>query len=406
MIYDLIIIGAGAAGLFAAANVPPDWRVLLLEKTAHPGQKLLMAGSGQCNLTNAEDIKAFLTRYGANGTKLRPVLFPFSNRALMTWLEECGLRLLTRADGKVFPASLKSADVLRLFLDLAAQNKVELRLNTPVTALNPHPEGGFDLQTPAEQLRARHVLVTSGGASYPQTGSDGRFFDCLADLNIPLTEHRPALAPIYVHDYPYRDLPGVSIPQTSLTLQAEGAKPIKGHGDLLFTHQGFSGPVILTHTRYVAADMTLSLSYLSDADPTALRKSLLEQTSGQRRQILTLLEASFPLPRRFLEILCQRAGISPDTKASQLGGSEMGALAALLTADTYKISGVGGFDTAMVTAGGVSLDAVNLRTMESRDIPGLYFAGEVLDVDGDTGGYNLQFAFSSAKLAIESMLYK
>jgi len=377
--------------------------VLLLEKTNHPGQKLLMAGSGQCNLTNAEDIKTFLTRYGANGTKLRSVLFPFSNRALMAWLETRGFPLLTRADGKVFPASLKGIDVLGLFLDLATQNKVELRLNTPVTSLIPHSEGGFDLQTPTERLRAQHVLVTSGGASYPQTGSDGTFFDCLSDLNIPLAERRPALAPIYVHDYPYKELSGVSIAQAALTLQADGAKSIKGCGDLLFTHQGFSGPVILTHTRYATGGMTLTLNYLRDIDSTALRKSLLEQASGERRQILTLLEDNLPLPRRFLEIICYRAGISPDTKASQLGGSEMATLATLLTADTYQISGVGGFDTAMVTAGGVSLDAVNLRTMESRYIPGLYFAGEVLDVDGDTGGYNLQFAFSSAKLAIESM---
>lgn len=403
MTYDLIIVGAGAAGLFAAANAPPDWRVLLLEKTDRPGQKLLMAGSGQCNLTNAEDIKAFLTRYGTNGAKLRPVLFPFSNRATMAWFEDRGLPLLTRSDGKVFPASLRSADVLQLLLDLTAQNGVELRLSTPVTALTPRPDGGFELQTPIERLRTRHVLVTTGGASYPQTGSDGTFFDCLADLNIPLFPRRPALAPIYVQDYPYTSLAGVSIPQTTLTLQAEGAAPITGRSDLLFTHRGFSGPVILTHTRYAAAGMTLTLNYLPDTNPAALRKSLLEKSIGERRQILTLLEDSLPLPRRFSEVICQRAGIAPDTKASQLGGTEIGTLAALLTADTYEISDLGGFETAMVTAGGVSLDAIDLRTMESRTILGLYFAGEVLDVDGDTGGYNLQFTFSSAKRAIETM---
>jgi len=403
MVYDLIIIGAGAAGLFAAANTPSDWKVLLLEKTNHPGQKLQMAGSGQCNLTNAENIKTFLTRYGANGSKLRPVLFPFSNQSLITWLEKRGLPTLTRADGKVFPASLKSADVLRLFLGLTTENGIELRLSTPVTALTPLRAGGFDLKTPAERLHTRNVLVTTGGASYPQTGSDGSFFTCLEALNIPLIERRPALSPIFVSDYPYESLAGISLETVSLTLEAKGTKPIKGHGDLLFTHRSFSGPVILTHSRYVTADMALTLNYLPGTDTAALRKSLLEKASGEKRQILTLLEQNLNLPRRFLETICRRAGLVPDLKASQVSGTEMGTLAKRLTADTYRISGQGDFNTAMVTAGGVSLDAIDLRTMESREIPGLYFAGEVLDIDGDTGGYNLQFAFSSAKRAIETM---
>ena len=403
MVYDLIIIGAGAAGLFAAANAPSDWRVLLLEKTGHPGQKLRMAGSGQCNLTNAEDIKAFLTRYGANGSKLRPVLFPFSNRSLMAWLEAKGLPLLTREDGKVFPASLKSADVLRLFLDLIAQNRVELRLATPVTALTPLIAGGFDLQTPIEHLHTRNVLVATGGASYPQTGSDGGFFSCLEILGLPLIEPRPALSPVFVSDYPYESLSGISIEDVSLTLEAEGKKSIKGRGDLLFTHRGFSGPVILTHSRYITAGMTLILNYLPDTDTASLRKFFLEKASGEKRQILTLLGDSLSLSRRFLETICRRGGLAPNTKASHLGGTEMGTLAKFLTADSYIISGQGSFDTAMVTTGGVSLDAIDLRTMESHSIPGLYFAGEVLDVDGDTGGYNLQFAFSSAKRAIEAI---
>jgi len=403
MIYDLIIIGAGAAGLFAASNVPSDWKVLLLEKTERPGQKLLMAGAGQCNLTNAADIKTFLMRYGANGAKLRPVLFPFSNRALMAWFEERGLPLLTRADGKVFPASLKSADVLQLFLTLAAQNGVELRLAATVTALTALSEGGFALRTPTECLRAQHVLVATGGASFPQTGSDGGFFDCLEPLGVPLISRRPALAPVFVHDYPFAALSGVSILDVGLMLHMEHTTPICGRGNLLFAHRYFSGPVILTYSHYAAAGMTFSLNYLPDTDATALRKSLLEAASGEKRQILTLLEDVLHLPRRFLEIICVRAKISPDTKASQLGGAEMGALANFLTADTFQISRLGGFDTARATAGGVSLEAVDLRTMESRTIPDLYFAGEVLDVDGDTGGYNLQFAFSSAKRAIESI---
>jgi len=149
--------------------------------------------------------------------------------------------------------------------------------------------------------------------------------------------------------------------------------------------------------------MHLSINYLPDTDFHTLRKTLLTAAKGESRQILTRLESLLNLPRRFLEVICTRGKVAPNTKASRLSGQELTHIAARLTADAYTISGTGGFGTAMVTAGGVSLDAVDLRTMQSRQYPGLSFAGEVLDIDGDTGGYNLQFAFSSAKLAVESM---
>jgi predicted Rossmann fold flavoprotein len=178
---------------------------------------------------------------------------------------------------------------------------------------------------------------------------------------------------------------------------------MRGEGSLLLTHRGFSGPVILELSRYVTQGERIALNYLPGEPPATLRRRLLETATGAERQILSLLESATCLPRRFLERICRRADIAPDGKASRLGGREMGALSALLTADGYEISGTGGYLGAMVTAGGVALEEVSLGTMEAKRYPGLYFAGEVLDVDGDTGGYNLQFAFSSAMRAIEAM---
>jgi len=407
MLYDLIIIGAGAAGLFAAANAHPDRRVLLLEKTDRPGQKLLLTGNGQCNLTNIGDISAFLIRYGPQGKRLRPVLYPFSNLALMAWLEDRDLTLIARPDGKVFPASLDAHDVLNLFLKHSRQNGVEIRPHTPVTALMrmdgtdaPHH---FRVETRQGPLSARHVLVTTGGTSYPHTGSDGCFFACLESLGIELTPRRPALAPVYVHGYPYGGLSGISFSNCAITIGAD-PKPIRTAGSLLLTHRGLSGPVILNNARSIDQGTSLTVNYLPGTNATDFRRALIEASVGSARQIITLLEAQTDLPRRFVEAVCDRANIPAHTKAAHLGGPDMTRFATLLTTDTYTVSGTGGFTTAMATAGGVSLDEIDLHTMEVRRCPGLHLAGEVLDVDGDTGGYNLQFAFSSAKRAMDAIL--
>ena len=405
MRYDLVIIGAGAAGLFAAANAPLGWNTLVLEKTAAPGQKLLLAGSGQCNVTKAGAISDFLARYGKQGKRLRPVLFPFSNRALMAYFEQRGLPLETRSDGKVFPASFESQDVLQCLLAEAQARGVKFQYHAAVTEISPRDGAeGFVLSTSDGAFLTKRVLVATGGASYPKTGSDGTFFDVLAQLGLTLVPRRPALAPIFVKDYPYTELSGISFQNAAITITPKAdRRPIRTTGDLLLTHRGFSGPAILESSRYVAQGDKLEVNYLPGQDTAALRRTLLTAATGDQRQIATLLESLTGLPRRFLERICQRANLAPLEKAARLSGREMGALSVLLTADAYEITGTGGFAVAMVTAGGVDLEEVELRTMESRRYPGLYFAGEVLDVDGDTGGYNLQFAFSAAMRNIEAM---
>jgi len=412
MTYDLIIIGAGAAGLFAAANAPVGWSVLVLEKTGVAGQKLLLTGSGQCNLTNSDSIKSFLLRYGDNGKRLRPVLFPFSNIALMDFFEQQNLPLLVREDGKVFPASLKSTDVLTLLLKLSQVRGVNIRYDSAVTDITVSDESGcrgYLIKTADTEFFARNVLVATGGRSYPQTGSDGSFFSCIERLGITLVPRRPALAPIFVSDYPYGELSGLTFPDVTIELiKADNKKLIKVEGSLLFTHKGFSGPAVLEISRYVKQGDSFRINYLPKSFiPKEARANLhtvlVQSASGSAKQITTLLESITKLPSSFLEFICRCSGIAPDEKASRLSGREMSAPANRITADTFVISGTGGFSTAMATAGGVCLNEVNMRTMEALRFPNLYFAGEVLDVDGDTGGYNLQFAFSTAMSAIRSI---
>ena len=411
MIYDLIIIGAGAAGLFAAANAPAGFKALVLEKTGSPGRKLLLTGSGQCNLTNNEPIKAFLARYGVNGKCLRSVLFPFSNLALMEYFEQNGLPLKVREDGKVFPASMKSTDVLDLLLDLSRKSNVTFCYQASVKEITQQTEQDgcrFSVKTAGEQYYAKNVLVATGGESYPQTGSDGSFYACLEHMGLSLVPRRPALVPVLVKDYPYSNLSGLTFPNCKVELSRSegsvlttGKNPAMVEGSLLLTHKGFSGPPVLEISRYVTQGNKLIINYLPVRTPEDLRLELIQTAAGNPRQISTILETITALPRSFIEQICHRCSTGKNIKASRLTGSEMGIIAELLTADSFEVSGTGGFAAAMTTAGGISLDEINLKTMEAKRYPGLYFAGEVLDIDGDTGGYNLQFAFSSAMLAMK-----
>jgi len=485
MIYDLIIIGAGAAGLFAAANVPDGFNTLVLERTDSPGKKLLLTGSGQCNLTNNEPIKAFLNRYGENGKKLRPVLFPFSNMALMEYFEEHGLPLLTREDGKVFPASMRSADVLSFLLQRCEDKNVEIRYNANVTKIecsgevedykycvhtasgsarqgdgssvlttqdrgtvpmscplscnkaviaDPDPQSprcNADSESSDKRFFARRILIATGGESYPQTGSNGSMFECLEHLGLELVPRRPALTSIYVEGYPYSELSGLTFANSSIKLETslfpkdrasqsssnvdgstvetsscdavEGSKVFCYNGSLLFTHKGLSGPPVLALSRYARQGDRIIINYLPGRATDELRLELIKSASGDLRQTITLLESHTALPRSFLENICHTSGVDRSEKASRLTGKEMGVIASRLAADSHVVRGTGDFSTAMTTAGGVDLDEIDLKTMEAKRFPGLYFAGEVLDVDGDTGGYNLQFAFSSAMRCIDTL---
>jgi hypothetical protein len=412
MTYDLIIIGAGAAGLFAAANSPVGWKTLVLENTHCAGQKLLLTGNGQCNLTNNCSIKSFLLRYGDNGKRLRSVLFPFSNIALMDFFEQHALPLSVREDGKVFPASMKSTDILNLLLKLGCERGVSFLYNSAVVDFAVYYEGmcgRYIIKTAEKEFFAGNVLVATGGMSYSQTGSDGSFFSCLERFGITLVPRRPALTPVFVRNYPYSELSGLTFPYVTIELiKSDVKKSVKSDGSLLFTHKGFSGPVVLELSRYVSHGDILKINYLpkrlvSGNARDDLYADLIRSASGCSKQIITLLESVFKLARSFLEHICRCFDISPDEKASRLSGRQISDLVNRIVADTFEVSGTGEFSTAMATAGGVSLTEVNLRTMEALRFPNLYFAGEVLDIDGDTGGYNLQFAVSSAMRAVQSM---
>lgn len=382
--YERIIIGAGAAGLYFAASCSGK-KGIILEKEAAAGKKLLLSGSGQCNLTHGGSIKDFIGHYGENGKKIRTALYQAGNLQVKKFFEGYGMELIERPDGKVFPSSMRASDVLDLLLQKSRENGWDMKTGCPVTALSLEKDGKFLIN---DRFLARQVIIACGGCSVPASGSDGSIFPLLEHMGLNILSPRPSLVPVMVQEYPYSSLSGISFQNARVRIGEHRLT-----GDLLLTHNGFSGPAVLNLSRYACPGNSLSIEYVPEASI---------HPEGDRRQCASFLSETFRLPRRFVEMLLQRADIPLEKKAASLSKKEKNRLARLLTCDTFSISGTAGFGAAMATCGGICLDEINLKTFESKKYPGLYIIGETLDIDGDTGGYNLQFAFSSACLAAKN----
>ncbi|MBR3786067.1 MAG: aminoacetone oxidase family FAD-binding enzyme [Firmicutes bacterium] len=391
MVYDCIIVGAGAAGLFCGAAFSQKQNGLILEKTRRTGTKLLMSGSGQCNITHDGSIKDFIPCYGKNGGRIRSCLYRYHNVHLREFLKKNGVDTFVRDDGKVFPKSMDAKEVRDMLCRKAAQNGFIIQHDSPVTALA-KTDSGWCLSTTRSDYLAKTVILATGGCSYPTTGSDGSIFDVLKrDLEIEIIPPKPALSPVKVQDYPYTSLSGISFANGGVVLLDGDKKLAEHNGGLLLTHRDFSGPAVMNISKHGFTGGCIQLNYLypvSYEDAFAILKASLE---GNREPVEKLLAATFDLPRRFAKAVVQRAGNSPKE------------LAKILTRDTFTITSIGSFNQAMATAGGIALSEVNTKTMELKKHPGLFAIGEVLDIDGMTGGYNLQFAYASACAASDAV---
>lgn len=397
MIYDCIIIGAGAAGLFCAASMEKKINGLILEKTPRTGTKLLMSGSGQCNITHAGSIKDFITRYGENGRKIRTCLYKYSNLQLTDFLENNGIRTKTRDDGKIFPASMDAREILDMLLRLSHENGFGIKYDSPVkhiSMLSIGTPGGiadsdiWQIKTDRDHFLTKKVVIASGGCSYPVTGSDGSLFRVLReDLGLDITKLRPALSPVLVEEYPYEQLSGISFDPAGITIMRDGKIISKNSDALLLTHRDMSGPAVLNISKYVLPADRLIIDYVYPATYEQVVSDLKQDLSGPGRDAASLIAARYRLPKRFCQLLVSRYGASPKK------------LAHALTGECFTVKDVAGFGKAMVTSGGIDMKEIKTSTMELKKHPGIYSIGEVCDIDGETGGYNLQFAYSSARAA-------
>ena len=396
--YDCVVIGAGPAGLFCAANLAPA-RVLVLEKMVLPGRKLLIAGSGQCNITHTGEVKSFVSRYGDHGAFLRPALMAYPNTAVRNYFEERGVSFVEKESGKVFPGSLSADDILDVLLDACDAAGVEILSYTPAERVS-FEDGMYAVKTLHATYYAKTLVIATGGASYPQTGSSGDGFSFAEALGHSITAPRPALSPVYVADHRLTDLSGISVSGAAVSIWRGGKKLIARSGDLLITRFGYSGPVILDAARWMQAGDTLRISF-SPKKPEELDSLIRAACSASGTKQIQNLIAVAGCPDRLTKQMIQESAIPEGTTGAQLTAAQRRRLVDNLTAYPVEIDHIGDFRVAMATAGGVVLDEIQKKTCESKISPGLFFVGEVLDIDGDTGGYNLQACFSTAYLAAQ-----
>jgi predicted Rossmann fold flavoprotein len=404
--WDVIVIGAGAAGLIAATRAAERGRrTLLVEKNRKPGVKILMSGGTRCNITHATDNRGIVEAFGPSGRFLHSALAALSVEQTIDLFESEGVATKVEETGKIFPVSNKATDVLDALLRRLRRGGVVLSLSEPVRDLT-RTEYGFSIATPARVLTASRVILTSGGRSYPGSGTTGDGYGFVERFGHRIMPTTPALVPIRVGADWVAALRGVTLPDISVCILEEKRSLAARRGSLLFAHFGLSGPVILDVSRAVSGHANPQRLHLELDLLPALREvefdDFLKQqavTSG-KKQLATILAEH--LPRQLCEVLLANAGQPTERKAAGLIKEDRQRLVQQVKRLRLPILGTLGFEKAEVTAGGVALDEVDSRTMESRLVPGLFIAGEVLDLDGPIGGYNFQAAWSTGWLAGES----
>ncbi|MDR2642940.1 MAG: aminoacetone oxidase family FAD-binding enzyme [Planctomycetaceae bacterium] len=383
--YEIVIVGGGVAGLCAAAFCGDNFRIL--ERNNEAGKKLLFAGSGQCNITHAGKISDFLTQYGNNQKArfVKPALFAFDNIAVTRFFAERGITLFEREDGKIFPQSMQSQEIRdALFKPI----KEKILVNTTVKNVT-KIQDGFLIETESSTFLSTKLILTTGGCSYPSTGSKGDGLKFAKSLGHKIITPQPALVPIIVQNFKFADSAGTSFLQTQIEIFRNKKRIYCCNGDVLLTHRGLSGPGILDLSRYIKPLDEIRISII-DA------KSESEIFIGKKTLKNVLANSGIPL--RFVIQLLHQLDVPLDLPAAETPRE----IRQQLKFVSFTVEQTGSWNEAMSTAGGVATDEINRYTMESRIVPNLFFAGEILDVDGNCGGYNIQFALASGKLAATS----
>jgi predicted Rossmann fold flavoprotein len=404
IVYDLIVVGAGPAGLFCAINAGmAGMRVLILEKNSSAGKKLLASGSGRCNLTNAATVDEFLLHYGSASRFVKPALLGFTNQDLMAFFSERGVPLVEMNDGKVFPASQSSRDILKVLLDEAARLKIEISYGRQTDSLARESDA-FLARSKEDEFRARNLLLATGGRSYPGTGSTGDGYRFAKELGHSIAETAPALTSLIIKDYAMPECAGISLKDAEFGIVRDGKEFARARGDLLFTHIGLSGPGILDSSRLIRSGDEILLSISGTKTEAEIESAILAASGNAGTRSVKTVVCSLGMPERLALSALSQSGVDGAMVMARLDRESRKRILRALTSMPFRVAALGGYEEAMATRGGVSLSEVNPKTMESRIAPGLYFAGEILDVDGDSGGFNLQFAFSSGRLAAQAMI--
>ena len=403
---QILVIGAGPAGMMAAIRAAENGAaVTLLEKMKRPGRKMMITGKGRCNITNAADVPEIIRNIHGNGAFLNSSMRAFDNQDVMEFFRQQGVPVKVERGNRVFPVSDKAQDVVDAMVHRLHELDVRIELEMPVAdiLLQEGRVAGVRTKSGAH-YKADAVILAVGGASYPGTGSTGDGYEMAKKLGHTVVPLRPSLVPLETEEEWVKDVQGLSLRNVRATLLAGGEKVQEMFGEMMFTHFGVTGPIILSMSRRVAKCLAegkfveLELNLKPALTPEKLDARIQRDFEQHIRKSLKngLLDL---LPHKLIEPVLDCAYLDPEKPVHQVTAEERHRLAETLQHLTLTIAKTRPLAEAIVTAGGVSVREINPKTMESKLVPGLYFAGEVVDVDAYTGGYNLQAAFSMGNAA-------
>jgi predicted Rossmann fold flavoprotein len=399
---QIVVIGGGAAGFFGAiacAKTNPQAQVTLIEASRQPLAKVLISGGGRCNVTHAcFEADGLVQNYPRGGKALRGAFTRFQAQDTVAWFAAQGVKLKTEADGRMFPITDTSETIVECLIKTAAIAGVEIRIGTPVVSVKQERGNGFEIVLKSgETLKCDRLLLA--------TGNSLGGYKIVQELGHHIEPPVPSLFTFNIIDPALRALAGVSVNPVQLRLSVGGKSQLQQIGPLLITHWGMSGPAILKLSAWGARILhdsryqaTLSVNWLPDLPPEQVRQKILAVKSEWGKRAIAL-HRGVDLPHRLWQYIITRVGITFDDRWAEISNKNLNLLIQEITQGEYSIAGKGVFKEEFVTCGGVNLKEVNFKTMESRLVPGLYFAGEILDIDGVTGGFNFQSAWTTAYLA-------
>ena len=434
----MIVIGAGAAGMLCAIKASERYKVTLIEKNDRPGRKLYITGKGRCNVTNASDEETFLKNVISNPKFLYSAIYSYNQYSVMNDFESWGVKLKTERGNRVFPQSDHSSDIIKALDNQLKKRRIDVRYNTTVKEVIIKPYTSDDAKdkyeyiatgvrvssgTDSELLQADVIVIATGGKSYAATGSTGDGFDFLSKYGIKVSAVRPSLVPLETFEEYPGEMMGLSLKNVSVRVTAlkENYPSLKKNkvlyedmGEMLFTHFGVSGPLCLSASSYISRFIydEKNLNLLKNVNlklEIDLKPALSEEELDKRilRDFEEFHNRDFQnslgklLPRLMIPVIIKRCGIRPDKKINSITAEERQQLLMQLKHFTLTISGLRGFDEAIISGGGVSVKEINPQNMELKRIKSLRVAGEVIDCDALTGGFNLQIAWSTGYMAAE-----
>ena len=406
--FDIAVIGAGPAGIMAAiraAELKSD--VALIERNGSIGKKMLLTGKGRCNITNTAPLDTFIEKFGPQGDFLRTAFLSFSNEDLMDFFKSKGLELKVERQGRVFPVTNRASSIIEVLTKCLADSKVKVLYGMRVKNVK-KADGGFSVGFESgTAIKADKVILSMGGASFKATGSAGDGFRVAEGLGHTVVKLKAGLVPLKTKEPWVKELQGLSLENVRITFESGKKRISSDIGDIIFTHFGVSGPLVLDLSAKVVSlfegnqTVRLLINLKPSLKPEQLEIRLLKDFSRKGNPQLKNVMKSL-LPNRLIGVFIGLAGLDPKKKPNQITQAERRSIVTLLKAFPLTVIGSLPIEEAMVTGGGISMKEINPRTMESRLVPGLYFAGEMIEGYASSGGYNLQQAFSTGYLAGEN----